>query len=672
MATKIIEPEVQGYLNHISSYDREFSKWEARVNKILKRYRDDSRSASDSGSRFNILWSNVQTLKAATFARLPQPDVSRRFRDNDPVGRVAALILERALDYEITHYRDYREALTSSIYDRFLGGRGVTWVRYEPKFKEVKLDELQITEDTENETTEELDYECAPCDYVHWKDFGHNIARTWEETSIVWRKVYMGKEQLEERFGEDAQGIPLDSEPEELKNASKEGVGKRALIYEIWDKDKGSAIWLSKSLGKILDERKDPLELEGFFPCPKPLYATLTNETLVPVPDFALYQDQAIALDNLSDKIDGLVKALQVKGVYDATEPTLARLFTEASNNQLIPVKNWNAFAEKQGLKGAIDMVDITPIARALNDAYNAFTQIKAQIYDITGISDIVRGQSNASETATAQQIKGQYASLRLKAYQDDVGRFAGDMLQLKAQIICKQFDDQTILMISGAEQLNDADKPFIQPALQLLRNEPMRGFRIEINSDSMVMQDEQAEKQARVEFLGAVGGFLEKAVQATQQAPQIATLVLDLLKYGVTGFKVGKTLEGEIDQTVDKIKQDMAQPKPPAPDPEQMKLQAQQQQHAQEQQADMQKFQMQQQAEQQTEALRIQHEKDMAMFQSHLDQQQALFNQAQERWALEFDARLKVMLAEISANATITAAQESAATQATETDNGE
>ena len=61
----------------------------------------------------------------------------------------------------------------------------------------------------------------------------------------------------------------------------------------------------------------------------------------------------------------------------------------------------------KNGLKGAIDIVDLTPIANAPNQSYQAMAQVKQQIYDITGISDIIRGQTNASETATAQQLKG-------------------------------------------------------------------------------------------------------------------------------------------------------------------------------------------------------------------------------------------------------------------------
>lgn len=646
---------VQYYLNHISTYEREFKKWEERVNKIIKRYRDETRKASDAGSRFNILWSNVQTLKAATFARLPKPDVSRRFRDNDPVGRVASLLLERALDYEITHYPDYKESLTSCVYDRFLGGRGVAWARYEPHMKAIDIPEdgLQVTED-QDEAIEVIDYECAPTDYVHWKDFGHNIARTWEEVSIVWRSVFMSRDMLIERFGEEVgKKIPLDSSPNDQKN--REDFEKRALVYEIWDKEKGIAIWMSKSLGQIIDERDDPLQLEEFFPCPKPVYATLTNDSLIPVPDFVLYQDQANTLDILSDRIEGLIRALQVRGVYDSSEPTLARLFTEATNTVMMPVKNWSAFSEKAGLKGAIDLVDIKPIAEALINAYNAFEQVKSQVYDITGISDIVRGQTMASETATAQQIKGQYASLRLKAYQDDVSRFAANLLQLKAQIICNQFSDETILMISAAEQLAPQDKQLIPQALQLIRNQPMRSFRIEISSDSMVLQDEQQEKQDRIEFLTAVSGYFEKAVQAGQVAPDLVPLLLDLLKFGVVGFKVGKSVEGQIDQTAEMIKQKMMQPQQQKPDPEQIKQDAENQRFAAEQQAEMQREQM-----------RLQSEIQLRQMDAYMEQQNMKLQQMFEMMKTKFVEEMDLIKAQIAAQTTLNVQQDKAAEQAT------
>jgi hypothetical protein len=57
------------------------------------------------------------------------------------------------------------------------------------------------------------------------------------------------------------------------------------------------------------------------------LFATLTTDSLIPVPDFTLYQDQAETLDVLATRIDGLVRALQVRGVYDASEPDARAAF---------------------------------------------------------------------------------------------------------------------------------------------------------------------------------------------------------------------------------------------------------------------------------------------------------------------------------------------------------
>ena len=620
--------DTQNYLNMMTMYDREFKRWEGRSEKIIKRYRDD-RTQTTSQSHYNILWANVQTLKAATFSRMPKPDVSRRFKDNDPVARVASLLIERALDFEITHSNDFHSTLTAAVYDRFLGGRGVAWVRYEPVIETTETESMEsISEDDlESETEEEyIKTESTPVDYVHWKDFGHEVARQWDEVTCVWRKVYMTRGMLRDRFPEDKFGdladrIPLDSSPDDQKMKQTEGVGKRALIVELWDKEAKKVCWISMSLGKTLDEVDDPLELEDFWPCPRPLYATITNESLVPVPDYTLYQDQANELDVLADRIKGLIDALKVRGVYDASTPELARLFTEGDNNSLIPIKNFSAFAEKSGLRGSIDIVDITPIANALNNAYQAMGQVKQQIYDITGISDIIRGASNANETATAQQIKGQYATLRLKVFQDDVAMFASEILKIKAQIICQHFQPETILKIGGAENLSETDKQMIPQALELIKNNATRTFRIEVATDSMLYADEQQEKADRIEFMTATSGFVEKAVQAAQVAPQLVPLMMDLLKFGVTGFRVGRTLEGEFDNLADQMKQaqakkDATPPQPPQPTPEIMKAQM-----------DAQIKQMEMQAEAQREAQRLEYDK----------------------WKTEMDNQTKVLIAEMS-----------------------
>lgn len=624
MATvKQVTSEVQKYLDMFSQYEKDFQKWEGRVEKILKRYRDE-RTTTTAQSHYNILWANVQTLKAATFSRMPRPDVSRRFKDNDPVARVASLLLERALDFEITHTTDFQEALTACVYDRFLGGRGTAWIRYEPV---IETDDTFVSEEDaeSDEVSEYLDIEQAPVDYVHWRDFGHSYGRTWDEVDTVWRRVYMTRQMLKERFPEEQFGdlwkqIPLDASPEDTRTKMMESNPKRALIYEVWCRTEKKVYWINKSMGKILDERDDPLQLEEFFPCPKPLYATLTNESIVPVPDFTLYQDQANELDTLADRQKGLIDALKVRGFYDAANPDLNRLFTEGDNNTLIPVKNYSAFAEKGGMGGAVEFVDLSNIANALNVAYQAMAQVKQQVYDITGISDILRGSSVASETATAQQIKGQYATLRLKTYQDEVAMFASSILRIKAQIICQHFQPETILKIGGAELLNDDDKALIPQAMELLKNNPMRTFRVEVATDSMLYADEQQEKADRVEFLTSTSAFIEKAVQAAQVAPEITPLILDLLKFGVTGYRVGRTIEGEVDNVADKMKAIAAQPKPQQPNPDMIKAQSEAQKM---------------QAEMQLEQMRMQLEAQKLEF---------------EKWKVQMDNDTKVLIAEMGA----------------------
>lgn len=604
------------WLDHISDYERAFEKWEQRSKKIIDRYLDSGREGRDSTSesKYNILWANVQTLTAATFSNIPKPDVSRRFKDQDPVGRVAGMILERALDYEVQKYSTYASTLTAVVKDRFLGGRGTAWVRYEPHFKAVEKqqpqDGLGITEDVD-EPQEELDYECAPCDYVHWRDFGHAVARTWEEVPVVWRKVYLTKDQCIERFGEEiGRKLPLDASPEDeqKRKAGNQSVSSqsRALVYEIWDKTTKEAIWLSKSLGEVVDQKPDPLGLDDFFPCPRPLFSTLGHDSLIPVPDYTLYQDQANMLDLLSDRITGLIQALKVAGGYDASIPEIARIFTEGSNNTLIPVKNWAAFSEKQGLQGAISLVDLTPIVKALQGSYQAMEQLKQQVYDITGISDIIRGQTAANETATAQQIKGQYATLRLRTLQTDVAQFATEILRIQAQIICKQFSAQTLVTISASDQLPASDQPIVPQAIQMLTQtgpNPVRMFRIEVAADSLIQLDEAQEKQDRMEFLQSISGFIEKVAQVAQMQPAMLPMVGEMLKFATRSFKAGKTMEGAIDTAIEGMGKG-----PPPPDPQVMRQLEEQKQQLMQQGQQLE--QQQQQVEQGGEQVRVEGEK--------------------------------------------------------------
>jgi len=637
------------YFLEIDLYDKKFQEWETRAEVIIKRYRDErgglDKNSRKNEARYNILWSNIQTMIPNVFARLPQPEVSRRYKDKDPVGRVASMILERALEYEVESYPDYENAVRNSVEDRLLPGRGISWVRYMPVMKDVEMpyeampegqdteEGTQISEDVPK-TYPVIDYECSPCDYVAWKDFGHNLARTWEEVSMVWRIVPMNREELVERFGEEiGEQIPLDmkSSDRNADVASPEELSKmKATIYELWDKKEKRCVWLSKSHQKALDVKDDILGLDGFFPCPKPLYATTTTDSLIPVPDYALYQDLAKELDTLTDRINGLADSIKVIGLYDSTQTGIKRMFDEGKNTELIPVDNWMMFGEKGGIKGVIDWLPLDNVVGALNAAYMAREQAKQAVFEIMGIADVLRGSSDPNETLGAQQMKGQFASKRLRYMQNEVSTFATELLKIKAQIICNHYQPQTILMISGAEQFNDMDKQLIPQALELLKNNVLNNFRIEVSSNSLIEIDEQQEKQDRMEFLTAVGNYMEKAIQLP---PQLHTVAGELLLYGVRGFRTGRQLEGQIDEAVESLKETTKQPE--QPNPEMLKMQAEQQAEQQRQAGEDQRAQQKQVADVQLGQQKLAADQQNAQMKASNEMQLAQLK-AQNQQALE------------------------------------
>jgi hypothetical protein len=655
----------KSWLDNLEFAKKEQESWEKRAEKIVKRYRDD-RSEMANGKKYNILWSNVRTLVPAVYSKKPKAYCQRRNKDRDPVARCASTLLQRALQYEIDQYSDYDEALKHAVLDRMLTGRGTAWIRFQSDAGEVETENeqepIEITDSTESN-------ELCPTDYVFWKDFRHSPARTWDEVTWVARRVYLSRDEGVERFGDDFKQVPLSHEPIGLEKMKNNGANvddmKKAVVWEIWDKSSKSAIWVAVGYEYILDQKPDPLTLEGFFPCPKPLFSTMTSDTLIPVPDYTLYQDQANELDDITGRIAKLVEAVKVVGVYDASQSNIARMMQEGFDNQLIPVDTWAMFSEKGGLKGAVDFMPVEMVVNALQQLYVAREQVKQVIYEVTGISDILRGASVASETATAQNIKSQYASLRLKDMQSDVARFASDLLRMKAQVMAQFYSPQTLVEMSG--MMNTDDAQYLEAAMQLLKNNSLRGYRIEVETDSMITLDEQQEKQDRLEFLTATAGFLEKAIQAP---PELTPLLGELLLFGVRSFKAGDQMEGAIENAVKQL----TAPKPPQqpqPDPqmmveqgrmqlEQVKMQiAQQAEQAKAQmeaakaQSDSQLAFAKMEQEKEIKAAQMAHEERMAdLARAHEMQMEQMKQQGEDGRTsakLEVDSQTKIRVAEIS-----------------------
>lgn len=690
--------KIARYVEEIDLYDSEVKKWDRQSKRIIKRYKDDrggDGTIESQERRFNVLWSNTQNLQPALYARNPKPDIQRRYKDADPIGRVASDVLERSITYFCD--TDHFAAVSRQcVLDYLLPGRGTSWARYVPHFKpaEEVTDDIGPGDDQEDQAKapDEIDYEEVVIDYVHRDDFGHNICRTWDEVWAGWRKVYMTRRELAKRFTDldEAQiaEIPLDYKKQDLEGKVIDDGAAKAVIYELWDKTRKIAVWLHKSIPDALDLRPDPLRLEHFFPFPKPLLTNLVNDSLIPTPLYVEYQDQAAELDLLTARIAQMTKCLKVVGIYDASAEGLNRMFNEGTENELIPVQNWAGMMEKGGMDNAYSLVKVGDIAKTLLDAYSAREQVKRDLDEITGMSDIIRGATDPNETASAQKLKSGYANQRISDMQRDVQRFIREEIRIMTDIIANHFQMETIKQISGVRLLTAAEKqayqnplmghnggpamasgpgaPMLpgQPPAQpttppplppgvtpdqmeqmltdpsweeveaLIRNKALRCFRIDIETDSIIKADEEAEKASRIEFLKASGEFLQQAVTAGQEQPALIPLLGQMLMFGVRAFPVGKELESAFNSTLQKLEKEAANPQP-KPNPEMAKIAA-------DAQLGQQKMQQEAQLAQQKAQLEAQVAQAEQQAQAQQSAQQNQMEAAREQRKLEAETQLQ------------------------------
>jgi len=643
--------------------------WFKTGDEIVKRYRDERDESQNNtvqrkDSKFNILWANVELLQPALYSRTPVPEVVRRFKERDPVARAAATLQERAISYTLDT-QDFDDVMTAVVKDRLLPGRGTLWVRYVPTLEDVTPqigvmreeafddfgmaievpyqdeegntytdDLIKTAEDgsmyVDGETYEEVTEEKTIVDYVYWKDFSHNPARNWGEVRWVSRRTYMTRTQLRERFDKKiADAVPLDFTPKNISNDDEIGTAhnetfKKATVYEVWDKTEKKAYWFAEKYEHgPLDQQDDPLGLENFFPCPKPIYATTTTDTMIPVPDYSEYQDQANELDALTSRMKNLMKALKLSGVYNAAIKGQLQDILSKSENTLVAVDNWAMFAEKGGMKGNVDWVPVQEVAAVLLSVVQTREQVKRDLYEITGLSDVMRGSSDPNETLGAQEMKGQYGTLRLKNSIAEVQRMARDTLRIIGEIIAEMYSPETIREIAGMEmptraevqqaqamlkemegreekikelppeqqaqaqkipgpsksEMDDirdmANDVAFEDAIELLQDQGARTFRLDIETNSTIAADEQNDRKDRIEFLNTASSFMKMSAELGGTVPEFVPALGEMFMFALRGFKVGRQLEDSFEEAIEAIQRKHDQQADnPQPDPQLVLLQ--------------------------------------------------------------------------------------------------
>lgn len=533
--------------------------WVKEGERVVDRYRNEKKSKE--ARKFNILWSNTETLKAALYGKTAKPDIRRRYLDADPNGRQVSELLERALSYCEDQY-DFDTPIMSGLEDHLLPGRGVIRVQYDPEIgQKPQLDPMTLQPAMKDGQPQMADYIAAQhlcLEYVYWQDFRCSPARQWKDVWWVGFRLTMTEQEAVDNFGaEDGKAIPYEWAPKYGDKKASDDDVKRAEVWEIWNKKKRERLYVIKGFGRVLKKTPDPWRLHDFWPLAEPLRSVTTTDRYTPVPEFCLYEDMANSLDKIATRIDKLLDALRRRGVYDESIPELKRLALAGDNN-FIPVKNYASLAQKGGLAAAMQNEDIAPIAAVLVQLYEQRTMLVQAIYEITGIADVMRGSSDPNETLGAQQLKANFGSMRLKRRQRALQRWIRDSYRILAEIIAEHFEPQILQQMTGIQ---------ITPEMmQILRSDARRSYRIDIETDSTVFDDAEAEKKARVEVLTALGSFLKEAVPAAQAMPELSPLLFEMLSYGIRGFKAGRQLEDVIDQTKQAMEQKMSQPPPPKP----------------------------------------------------------------------------------------------------------
>lgn len=591
LASKTTDEDfVKSWLKELASaYARE-KDWRAQGDKLTRIY--EAEAGAKATNPYNILFSNTETLSPALYNSTPRPQVKPRFVQKDnALTRLAALTGQRLLQFFIDtnnpDYPDLDEVLKQTLTEALVPGRGVPRVKYE-----ADIQQEQVTSETVCVAT------------VPWDRFLHGYAKHWQQVPWVAYEHRMTFEDAKASFGEEAarsldfsedgssDGSGADGDTDgdsggrDLFSRKVEGAKGAALaqVFEIWVKASRTVVFISPNAkDKVLKRMDDPLKLQGFFPTPKPLHLIRTISSLTPRALYSMYEQQAQELNDLTVRISKIVKAMKVRGYYNSTVEGLRNLL-EQDDNTMLPLTNAGQL-QAQGLKldDAIWLMPIEKLVAVLQQLVTQRAQVKQVIFEITGIADIMRGSSQASETLGAQEIKNQWGTLRLKRLQKEVARYTRDVLRIALEIMVTRFGVDTVKAMTGLpfptrmekqqaqaqmQQLQATLPPGAPPeqlppemqqiqavlaapdmdtVLELLKNDTLRNFAVDVETNSTVDAEATEDKQDMAELMNALAQFLNGVAPLVESGtmPQEAAKVIML--HLLRRFRMG----GEVEEAI-------------------------------------------------------------------------------------------------------------------------
>jgi hypothetical protein len=625
--------------------DRREKGWREKVKNAYDAYTPPN----PLNNSFNILWPNTETLEQAVYNSLPEPQCKRRYADEDPLGMKVAQVVTRALEYTLD-CTNFHKSAKSVVLATLIAGRGVLWERYVPTF-------------TEGIYGEDVTDEKPVSEIVNYEDFRILCeAKVWEDVTAIGRRHRLNRKGLIKHFGEEiGNKIKLeDTADQDVNDSGEADIFKTAEVWEIWNKEEKEVLFINNSLDVPCKIEKDPMGLEKFFPTPEPLYAIEKDNSLIPTSLYCQYQEQAKELNLISMRINKLINAMRVRGIYDATLTELQQL-TKMGDDQLVPAQNVMALIERGGLDKAIWMMPIDTAAMVLKELYVQREATKQVIYELTGISDIMRSATDPKETFGAQRLKTTWGTQRLQRLQGEVQRYMRDVIRIKAEIISQKFTQKTLAdmtlvdlpyraevevqqrqammqyqqqaMMAQQQGQQVSPPPPMPPSpitwedvMENMRNDKMRSYHVSIETDSTISATQDNDMSGLRDLLTGITELIQGLAPAVQAGAIPIEAVKAIMGVILRRAKMGSAVEEALEK--------MQKP-PPSPDPEQIKAQAAQQQQ-----------QMIIQQKQQEIQMKMEHEAKLAQMQADVDlareKSQAQGDAAKEQYRMQADMQIE------------------------------
>lgn len=518
-------------------------------------YYDRSRLENDALTQnlqvVPLFWSSTNVLHAALFSRMPRADVRKRNVDvMDGAAKEISLLTERALTF-VQDTTEYDHDAHQTVNDFLVSALGQAKIEMEVATAEVPVlnpitGEPIILGDGPLTQTKVVSRELRQR-YIHWKNYHWEPTTAWDQVTWMAYDHWMSKEELERQFD-----ITLPDKAGQGSESSKlraERYEQQFCVHEIWDKTTRTVIFICDAYDDVMETRKDPLGLANFFPSPRPMFANVEGEEVIPKPDFIFIQDMLKLVNLYAKRIKALTAQVKDWGYYDASFAELTKV-NQADDGTYFPI---SGLSERLSVAGAnagnvVSTQDNSKKVAVIMNLIDQFERQKALLWETIGISDITRGQTNPNETASAQRIKDQWANVRLAPKLNTISQFFRDCFRIMAEVISEKFEPEQIFQMTGVQVTPEME--------QVMSSDFLRTYAVDVETDSTIAQDDTLEREQRNETSQTVMEMINQLVPAMQSGQVPAELVKSLMLFTVRTTKYGREFEDAINQLPDNAQQ--------------------------------------------------------------------------------------------------------------------